>query len=62
MKKKFSFDPAWVIFFLVASTLLALNFIDDEQSRNLVAGVILLTTAVLFIGAVLLRGLTDRIG
>ncbi len=62
MKKKLSFDPAWVIFFMVASTLVVLNFMEDEQARNLIAGIILFTTAIMFLGAVLLRSLTDRIG
>lgn len=62
MKKKLSFDPAWVIFFMVASTLFVLKFMDDEQTRNLVAGGILFATAILFLGAVLLRAVTDKIG
>ncbi len=62
MKKKLSFTTAWAIFILVAITLVVLNFMDDEQAKNLFAGIVLATCAVLFIGAVLLRGLTDRIG
>ncbi|MBC7398439.1 MAG: hypothetical protein H7289_00735 [Mucilaginibacter sp.] len=62
MKKMFRFDLAWVILFLVVSTLITLNFMEEESARNLVAGIVLAACAVMFIGAMLLRGLTDRIG
>ncbi|MFD2144142.1 hypothetical protein [Mucilaginibacter antarcticus] len=62
MKRKISFDPAWVIFFLVTATLVILNFMEDEHSRNLIAGIILCANVILFLGSVLLRTLTDRIG
>jgi membrane-bound ClpP family serine protease len=62
MKRKLSFTTAWAIFILVAITLVVLNFMDDEQARNEFAGIVLAVCAVLFIVAVLLRGLTDRIG
>jgi hypothetical protein len=47
---------------MVTATLVALNFIDDEQSRNMVAGIILLAVALLFMVSILFRTLTDRIG
>jgi uncharacterized membrane protein len=62
MKRKLSFTTAWAIFILVAITLVVLNFMDDDQARNVFAGIVLAVCAVLFIVAVLLRGLTDRIG
>jgi uncharacterized membrane protein YgdD (TMEM256/DUF423 family) len=62
MKRKLSFSIAWAIFIIVAITLVVLNFMGDDQARNLFAGIVLAVCAVLFVGAVLLRGLTDRIG
>jgi hypothetical protein len=62
MKKMFRFDLAWVILFLVVSTLITLNFMEEESARNLIAGIVLAACAVMFIGAMLFRGLTDRIG
>jgi uncharacterized membrane protein len=62
MKVKFRFNPAWVIFFVAMATLVTLNFVEDEQSRNLLAGIILIGILLLFVGAILLRTLTDRIG
>jgi hypothetical protein len=62
MKKMFRFDLAWVILFLVASTLITLNFMEEEGARNMVAGIVLFVCAVMFVGAILLRGLMDRIG
>jgi uncharacterized SAM-binding protein YcdF (DUF218 family) len=62
MRKMFRFDLAWVILFLVLSTLITLNFMEEESARNLVAGIVLLACAIMFVGAMLLRGLTDRIG
>lgn len=62
MKRKLSFAMAWAIFIIVAITLIVLNFMDDDQARNMFAGIVLAVCAVLFIGAVLLRTLTDRIG
>jgi uncharacterized membrane protein len=62
MKKKFSFDPAWVILLMVVSALITLNFMEDEHAKNLFAGIVLVVCFVLFAGAVLRRTLTDRIG
>ncbi|MDB5001825.1 MAG: hypothetical protein JWQ34_50 [Mucilaginibacter sp.] len=62
MKRKLSFSIAWAIFIIVAITLVVLNFMGDDQARNLFAGIVLAVCAVLFVGAVLLHGLTDRIG
>ncbi len=62
MRKTFRFDPAWVMLFLVSSTLIALNFMEEESARNLFAGIVLAACALLFIGAMLLRGFIDRIG
>jgi uncharacterized membrane protein len=62
MRKKFWFDPAWVIFFMVVLTLVVIKFMDDEQMRNVIASVTLVATALLFFSAVLVRSLTDRIG
>jgi uncharacterized membrane protein len=62
MKKIFRFDLAWVILFLVASTLITLNFMEEETARNLVAGVVLFACAVIFLIALVARSLTDRIG
>ncbi|MES2376622.1 MAG: hypothetical protein V4553_08585 [Bacteroidota bacterium] len=62
MRKMFRFDLAWVILFLVAFALIALNFMEEEGARNLFAGIVLAVCALMFIGAMLLRGLMDRIG
>lgn len=62
MRKLFRFDLAWVMLFLVVSTLVTLNFMEEEGARNLVAGIVLAACALLFIGAILLRGFIDRIG
>jgi uncharacterized SAM-binding protein YcdF (DUF218 family) len=62
MRKMFRFDLAWVILFLVAFTLIALNFMEEEGARNLFAGIVLAVCALMFVGAMLLRGLMDRIG
>ncbi|NNU33849.1 hypothetical protein HK413_06275 [Mucilaginibacter sp. S1162] len=62
MRKMFRFDLAWVMLFLVVSTLVTLNFMEEEGARNLVAGIVLAACALLFISAVLLRGFIDRIG
>lgn len=62
MRKLLRFDLAWVILFLVVSTLITLNFMEEEGARNLFAGIVLLVCAVIFIAAMLLRSLMDRIG
>jgi formate-dependent nitrite reductase membrane component NrfD len=62
MKKMFRFDLAWVIVFLVVSTLITLIFMEEEGARNLFAGIVLVACALLLIGAILLRGFIDRIG
>ncbi|GEM_PF-2113433 len=51
MKRK-SFSTAWAIFIIVAITLVVLNFMGDEQARNVFAGIVLAVCAVLFIGVV----------
>ncbi|MGF7078982.1 hypothetical protein [Mucilaginibacter sp. UYCu711] len=62
MKKMFRFDLAWVILFLVVSTLITLNFMDEEGARNQFAGIVLAVCGVMFVGNMLLRSLTNRIG
>jgi hypothetical protein len=62
MKKMFRFDFAWVILFLVIATLLTLNFMEEEGARNLVAGIVLVACVVMFLIAIIARGLNDRIG
>lgn len=58
---KLTFDPALIIFFMVASTLIAFNFIDDEQLRNLIGGVSLVAAFVVFFSSLLVNSLNYRV-
>ncbi|WP_214072951.1 hypothetical protein [Mucilaginibacter sp. dw_454] len=60
MKRKISFDPAWTIFLMVAGTLITMNFMDDEHSRNMLAGFVLLGCFLLFTISVSVRILSDK--
>ena len=60
MKKNFPVDPAWTMLLMVVTTLISMNFMDDEHSRNLLAGCVLVACLILFTVAVLMRGLSNR--
>jgi hypothetical protein len=55
MKRKISFDPAWTIFLLVVGTLITMNFMDDEHTRNMLAAAVLSGCFVVFTISVLIR-------
>ncbi|MFD2872859.1 hypothetical protein ACFS5N_10300 [Mucilaginibacter ximonensis] len=54
MKKRISFDPAWVILSLVVITLITMNFMDDEHTRNILAATVL-TVCLLSIAISIMR-------
>jgi uncharacterized membrane protein YdjX (TVP38/TMEM64 family) len=61
MKKKITFNPAWIMLLLVVATLLTMNFMDDEHLRNVIAGAVLAGCFVLFVISVLVRTFSSRI-
>lgn len=60
MKKKITFDPAWVILLLVIGTIVTLNFMDEEHLRNVIAGSVLAGCFLLFATSIVVRSFGNR--
>lgn len=55
MKMKIGFDPAWAILLMVVATLITMSFMDDEHSRNVLAGSVLTACFLVFTASVIRR-------
>lgn len=60
MKRKINFDPAWIMLSLVVITLVVMNFMDDQHSRNLLAGIVLASCFLLFAVSVLTNSFNNN--